>query len=49
MKKLWFLALAAAGVFGACSDAGGVDPDAIDDAEIIAVQSRKFPVNAVTR
>jgi hypothetical protein len=39
MKKLWFLALAAAGVFGACSDAGGVDPDAIDDAEIIAVRT----------
>lgn len=38
MKKLWFLALAAA-VSGACADNGGVDPDAISDAEIIAVRT----------
>ena len=39
MKKLWFAALAAVGVFGACSDSGGVDPDAINDAEIVAVRT----------
>ena len=37
MKKLLMLALA--GAFVACSDAGGVDPDAIDDAEILAVRT----------
>jgi hypothetical protein len=39
MKKWWFLALAAVGVIGACSDSGGVDADAINDAEIIAVRT----------
>ena len=37
MKKLLMLALA--GALVACSDAGGVDPDAIDDAEILAVRT----------
>jgi len=37
MKKLLLLALA--GALVACSDAGGVDPDAIDDAEILAVRT----------
>ncbi|MGE5802303.1 MAG: hypothetical protein ACM358_08580 [Gemmatimonadota bacterium] len=37
MKKLLMLALA--GALVACSDAGGVDPDAIDDAEILAVRA----------
>ena len=37
MKKLWMLALT--GALVACSDAGGVDPDAIDDAEILAVRA----------
>ena len=37
MKKL--LMLAFAGALVACSDAGGVDPDAIDDAEILAVRT----------
>ena len=37
MKKLLMLALA--GALAACSDAGGVDPDAIDDAEILAVRT----------
>src|SRR5688572_5654633 len=37
MKKLLILALA--GALVACSDAGGVDPDAIDDAEILAVRT----------
>lgn len=37
MKKL-LLPLALAGVFGACSDAGGVDPDAIPEAELAAVR-----------
>ena len=37
MKKLVMVALA--GALVACSDAGGVDPDAIDDAEILAVRT----------
>ncbi|HET9387238.1 MAG TPA: hypothetical protein VFO67_19040 [Gemmatimonadales bacterium] len=37
MKKLMMLALA--GALVACSDGGGVDPDAIDDAEILAVRT----------
>jgi hypothetical protein len=37
MKKLLMVAMATALV--ACSDAGGVDPDAIDEAEIIAVRT----------
>ena len=37
MKKLWMVALT--GALVACSDAGGVDPDAIDDAEILAVRT----------
>ena len=37
MKKLTVLALA--GALVACSDGGGVDPDAIDDAEILAVRT----------
>lgn len=37
MKKLLMLALS--GALVACSDAGGVDPDAIDDAEILAVRT----------
>ena len=37
MKKLLMVTLSAALV--ACSDAGGVDPDAIDDAEILAVRT----------
>lgn len=37
MKKLLMVALA--GALVACSDAGGVDPDAIDDAEILAVRT----------
>ena len=37
MKKLFILALA--GALAACSDAGGVDPDAIDEAEILAVRT----------
>ena len=37
MKKLLILALA--GALAACSDAGGVDPDAIDEAEILAVRT----------
>ena len=37
MKKLLMMALA--GALVACSDAGGVDPDAIDDAEILAVRA----------
>ena len=37
MKKLMVLALA--GGLVACSDGGGVDPDAIDDAEILAVRT----------
>jgi hypothetical protein len=36
MKKL--MALTLAGALVACSDGGGVDPDAIDEAEIIAVR-----------
>jgi hypothetical protein len=38
MKKLWLLALVAGGVLGACSDGGGVDPDAIQEDEILAVR-----------
>ena len=37
MKTLLMLALA--GALAACSDAGGVDPDAIDEAEILAVRT----------
>ena len=37
MKTL-LLPLALAGVLGACSDAGGVDPDAIPEAELAAVR-----------
>jgi len=37
MKKLLMLALA--GALVSCSDAGGVDPDSIDDAEILAVRT----------
>jgi len=37
MKKLW-LTLALTGVIGACSDAGGVDPEAIPEAELVAVR-----------
>ena len=37
MKKLLMVALA--GALVSCSDAGGVDPDAIDDAEILAVRT----------
>jgi hypothetical protein len=37
MKKL-LLPLAFAGIIGACSDAGGVDPDAIPGAELVAVR-----------
>jgi len=39
MKKLWLVALAAVGIVGACSDSGGVDADAINDAEIVAVRA----------
>jgi hypothetical protein len=37
MRKL-LIPLALAGALGACSDAGGVDPDAIPEAEIAAVR-----------
>lgn len=37
MKKLMMVALT--GALVACSDGGGVDPDAIDDAEILAVRT----------
>jgi len=39
MRKLvTLLALAGSAAFGACSDAGGVDPDAIDSRELAAVR-----------
>jgi len=37
MRKL-LLPLALAGTLGACSDAGGVDPDAVPQAELVAVR-----------
>src|SRR5262245_46951513 len=37
-QLLLVLTCAGAGVIGACSDSGGVDPDAIPDAQLVAVR-----------